>query len=93
VGLAGISVLALGGVDVAGVMSSIGSSSLGAPAKVLFAFPLIYHYGGGMRHFVSSVCVCVFVCVCIALLSFCAGPCVYMCVLVFLLGVCLFVEH
>lgn len=60
-GLAGISVLALGGVDVAGVMSSIGSSSLGAPAKVLFAFPLVYHYGGGLRHFVSSVCV---VCMC-----------------------------
>lgn len=67
-GLAGISILALGGVDVAGVMSSIGNSSLGAPAKVIFAFPLIYHYGGGMRHFVSRAeCVCV----CVSVLSLC----------------------
>jgi hypothetical protein len=52
-GLAGISVLALGGADVPAIMSAVGSSAVGPLAKVVFAFPLVYHYGSGLRHFVS----------------------------------------
>lgn len=53
VGLTGISLLVLGGADVPSLMSSLGNSMVGVPAKVLFSFPLIYHYGSGLRHFVS----------------------------------------
>lgn len=53
-GLAGISILALGGADVPALMSAVGSSAVGPLAKVVFAFPLVYHYGSGIRHFVSS---------------------------------------
>ncbi|TFJ80252.1 hypothetical protein NSK_008395 [Nannochloropsis salina CCMP1776] len=51
VGLTGISLLALGGADVPMLMSSLGNSMVGVPAKVLFGFPLIFHYGSGLRHF------------------------------------------
>ena len=53
VGLTGISLVALGGGDVPALMSSLGNSMVGVPAKVLFSFPLIYHYGSGLRHYVS----------------------------------------
>jgi succinate dehydrogenase (ubiquinone) cytochrome b560 subunit len=52
VGTGGIGTLALLGVDVAGLASSIGSSAVGPVAKLAVAFPLIYHYIGGMRHLV-----------------------------------------
>jgi succinate dehydrogenase cytochrome b556 subunit len=55
VGLTGVSLLALGGADVPSLMSSLGNSMVGMPAKVLFSFPLIYHYGSGLRHFVRVV--------------------------------------
>lgn len=39
----------------AGLMSALGSSAVGPAAKVLFAFPLVYHYGSSVRHFVSGI--------------------------------------
>ncbi len=53
-GVAGISLLSLGGADVPALMSAVGDSAVGPVAKVLFAFPLIYHYGSALRHFVSQ---------------------------------------
>jgi len=47
--------LALVGLDVPGLLSLVGSHSLiGAPAKMVGAFPLVYHYLGGLRHIVST---------------------------------------
>jgi hypothetical protein len=41
------------GADPAALLSAIGNSFAGPGAKVLISFPLIYHYLGGLRHFVS----------------------------------------
>mmetsp|Transcript_17215 Transcript_17215/g.47686 ORF Transcript_17215/g.47686 Transcript_17215/m.47686 type:complete len:188 (-) Transcript_17215:147-710(-) len=51
--------LGLGAIELVGgsgsslhLMEAIGSSSLllAAPAKLAVAFPMVYHYGGGIRH-------------------------------------------
>lgn len=47
--------MALVGADPAALMSAIGNSFAGPGAKVLISFPLIYHYLGGLRHFVSII--------------------------------------
>lgn len=51
--------LGLGAVEMAGgsgsalsLMETIGSSGLAYPAKFCVAFPLTYHYLGGVRHYV-----------------------------------------
>lgn len=53
-GVTGIGVLALVGGDPAGLLQAVGNSFAGPAAKVLVSFPLIYHYLGGVRHFVSE---------------------------------------
>jgi succinate dehydrogenase (ubiquinone) cytochrome b560 subunit len=45
-------VASLAGMDVAGLMTTIGSSPIGPVAKFTVAFPFVYHYVGGVRHFV-----------------------------------------
>lgn len=52
VGFYGAGIASLVGLDVADLMSTIGSSSVGPLAKFTVAFPFIYHYLGGVRHFV-----------------------------------------
>jgi succinate dehydrogenase (ubiquinone) cytochrome b560 subunit len=52
VGLSGMGVLSLVGADVGAIMSSVGSSGVGPLAKFTVAFPLVYHYMGGVRHLV-----------------------------------------
>ena len=53
VGMTGIGALALVGADVPSVMSSIGSMPIiGVLAKFSVGFPLVYHYLGGVRHFI-----------------------------------------
>mmetsp|Transcript_20733 Transcript_20733/g.59074 ORF Transcript_20733/g.59074 Transcript_20733/m.59074 type:complete len:178 (-) Transcript_20733:192-725(-) len=53
-GCAGLGILELlgGSGSALHLMEAIGSSSvlLAAPAKFAVAFPLVYHYGGGLRH-------------------------------------------
>lgn len=51
-GFYGAGIASLAGLDVADLMSTIGSSSMGPVAKFTVAFPFIYHYLGGIRHFV-----------------------------------------
>mmetsp|Transcript_7647 Transcript_7647/g.11488 ORF Transcript_7647/g.11488 Transcript_7647/m.11488 type:complete len:171 (+) Transcript_7647:93-605(+) len=51
VGLYGISYGALLGADMPAFMSMLGSSGIGPFVKFSVAFPLIYHYVAGMRHF------------------------------------------
>ena len=51
-GFVGAGALALTGADVPALMSTIGASSIGPAAKFVVAFPLTYHYLGGLRHFV-----------------------------------------
>ena len=50
VGLGGVAGGALCGLDVAGLAALAGASSLAAPAKFTVAFPLVYHFFGGVRH-------------------------------------------
>lgn len=50
VGVYGIGFGALAGMDVAGAMACLGASSIGPLAKFAVAFPLSYHYLGGVRH-------------------------------------------
>ena len=52
VGLSGMGVLSLVGSDVGAVMASVGNSGVGPLAKFTVAFPLVYHYMGGVRHLV-----------------------------------------
>lgn len=42
----------LSGMDVPALMTTIGSSPIGPLAKFTVAFPFVYHYAGGVRHFV-----------------------------------------
>ena len=51
-GFYGAVIAALVGVDVAELMSIIGSSAVGPAVKFTVAFPFIYHFLGGVRHFV-----------------------------------------
>lgn len=44
------------GVDVPAMMSCIGSSAVGPLAKMAVAFPLSYHFLGGLRHIVRAHC-------------------------------------
>ena len=51
--MTGIGALALGGADVGAIMSTIGDMAvIGNVAKFSVAFPLVYHYLGGVRHLV-----------------------------------------
>ncbi len=50
VGCAGIGGLSLVGCDVPALMSMLGTSSAGPLFKFAVAFPLLYHYGGAIRH-------------------------------------------
>ena len=52
VGLSGMGVLSLVGGDVGGLMSCVGNSGVGPLVKFTVAFPLLYHYLGGVRHMV-----------------------------------------
>ena len=52
VGVVGISGLSIAGVDAHNLMSIIGNYPVVGPvAKLAVAFPLTYHYLGGLRHF------------------------------------------
>ena len=51
-GLFGIAGASLVGADAASMMASIGGSSLGPVAKFSVAFPLTYHFGGALRHYI-----------------------------------------
>ena len=44
---------ALVGVDVPALASTLGSSSMGPLLKLSVAAPLLFHFAGGVRHFVS----------------------------------------
>ena len=50
VGMYGIGLGSLAGLDVAPIMQDIGNSGVGALAKFSISFPIIYHLLGGMRH-------------------------------------------
>lgn len=52
VGLGGLAGASLVGVDTAAMMAAIGSSGIAPLAKFSVAFPLTYHFGGALRHFV-----------------------------------------
>lgn len=49
-GVSGIGCAALAGVDVGAVASMLGSTPFGPVLKFGVAFPLVYHYLGGLRH-------------------------------------------
>mmetsp|Transcript_19886 Transcript_19886/g.28588 ORF Transcript_19886/g.28588 Transcript_19886/m.28588 type:complete len:157 (+) Transcript_19886:90-560(+) len=49
-GFTGAAAMALTGADVPVIMSSIGSSDVGALAKFMVAFPISYHYIAAVRH-------------------------------------------
>ncbi|GMH84224.1 hypothetical protein TL16_g09855 [Triparma laevis f. inornata] len=49
-GMAGVAAMSLCGGDPAMLAASIGESSLSIPAKFCVAFPLSYHFIGGVRH-------------------------------------------
>jgi succinate dehydrogenase (ubiquinone) cytochrome b560 subunit len=49
-GMSGIGTMALLGGDPSALMTAIGGSSLALPAKFCVAFPLSYHFIGGVRH-------------------------------------------
>ena len=51
VGVTGIGTIALLGGDAPLLMSSIGNSVVGPLAKMVVSFPLVYHYLGGVRHY------------------------------------------
>lgn len=50
VGATSFAALSIVGVDVAGMMMSLGNSGIGPIFKFSVAFPLVYHYLGGLRH-------------------------------------------
>ena len=50
VGVSGIGAGALAGLDVPGAMMMLGQSPVGPVLKFGVAFPLVYHYLGGVRH-------------------------------------------
>mmetsp|Transcript_35383 Transcript_35383/g.41700 ORF Transcript_35383/g.41700 Transcript_35383/m.41700 type:complete len:157 (-) Transcript_35383:180-650(-) len=49
-GTAGIAAISLVHPDVGAFMMGLGNSSIGPLAKFSVAFPLLYHYLGGVRH-------------------------------------------
>ena len=49
-GMSGIACLSAAGVDPTPIMQSIGDSGLAIPAKLCVAFPMSYHFLGGVRH-------------------------------------------
>lgn len=49
-GVSGIAALSIVGVDVVSMMTALGNSAIGPVFKFSVAFPLIYHYLGGLRH-------------------------------------------
>jgi succinate dehydrogenase (ubiquinone) cytochrome b560 subunit len=51
-GFYGAGIASLAGLDVADLMTTLGSSPVGPLAKFTVAFPFVYHYAGGIRHFV-----------------------------------------
>ena len=51
VGVTGIGCITLLGGDAPMLMSTIGSSMVGPLAKIVVSFPLVYHYLGGVRHY------------------------------------------
>jgi succinate dehydrogenase/fumarate reductase cytochrome b subunit len=53
-GIYGMGLGALAGVDVGSTMAALGDSSIGPLVKFAVAFPLSYHYLGGIRHLVST---------------------------------------
>jgi succinate dehydrogenase/fumarate reductase cytochrome b subunit len=52
-GVYGMGLGALAGMDVGSTMAALGDSAIGPLAKFAVAFPLSYHYIGGIRHIVS----------------------------------------
>jgi len=50
IGMSGIGTMSLLGGDPTAVMGMIGESSLALPAKFCVAFPVTYHFIGGVRH-------------------------------------------
>mmetsp|Transcript_42434 Transcript_42434/g.96022 ORF Transcript_42434/g.96022 Transcript_42434/m.96022 type:complete len:154 (-) Transcript_42434:247-708(-) len=50
IGTTGVAALGLVHPEVAGLMMDIGNSSAGPLAKFAVAFPLLYHWCGGVRH-------------------------------------------
>jgi succinate dehydrogenase (ubiquinone) cytochrome b560 subunit len=50
VGATGIAAMSIVGVDVASLMMTLGNSAIGPVFKFSVAFPLLYHYLGGVRH-------------------------------------------
>mmetsp|Transcript_9011 Transcript_9011/g.9533 ORF Transcript_9011/g.9533 Transcript_9011/m.9533 type:complete len:155 (+) Transcript_9011:57-521(+) len=51
-GFYGAGIASLLGLDVAELMSTIGATQLGPAVKFTVAFPFVYHYLGGVRHFI-----------------------------------------
>jgi len=51
-GVTGIGALSLMGVDAPGMMQTIGATPFAPIFKFGVAFPLVYHYLGGVRHIV-----------------------------------------
>lgn len=49
-GTAGVGILSLVHPDVAGLMMELGNSAIAPVAKFSVAFPLLYHWLGGLRH-------------------------------------------
>jgi len=50
IGMYGVGVGALAGIDVTHMMHSLGHSAIGPLAKFSVAFPLAFHLIGGVRH-------------------------------------------
>lgn len=53
-GLYGMGFAALAGMDVAATASALGASSMGPLIKLSVVTPLLFHFAGGVRHFVSA---------------------------------------
>jgi succinate dehydrogenase (ubiquinone) cytochrome b560 subunit len=51
-GFYGAGIASLAGLDVADLMTTLGTSPVGPLVKFTVAFPFIYHYAGAIRHFV-----------------------------------------
>lgn len=50
VGVAGIGALTLAGADTSSLMQALGATPVAPVFKFAVAFPLVYHYFGGVRH-------------------------------------------
>ena len=50
IGASGVGLLSFVHPDIAGLMCDVGNSSAGPLAKFVVAFPLLYHWLGGLRH-------------------------------------------